>query len=266
MQSTPSADSPFSSVVGLGAFVSEHKPSTFNRWAGLAAGCVFVIAAPALLLAGFYLLYDAYIRTGLYRLDESLFWLPLLCGVIGAPIGLYGLFQSWRNWGLAAALYEGGFAYHDRKGLRQIKWGDIDATWQSITKYYRYGIHTGTTYIYTIQLNDKSRIVLDNKFPKIESLGKAITNGSANALFPRYVAALKSGQRVTFGPIAMDINGLYSGNKSLQWKDIKAIKTSQGIISVRKEGGWFNWATVTVPQVPNFWVFLDLVSRFTKVE
>ena len=54
--------------------------------------------------------------------------------------------------------------------------------------------------------------------------------------------------------------------RSESLKDIKAIKISQGIISVRKEGGWFNWATVTVPQVPNFWVFLDLVSRFTKVE
>lgn len=266
MQNAPSAESPFSSVVGLGAFVSEHKPSAFNRWTNLFGGCLFVIGGPALLLLGLYMLYDAYVRTGLNRLDESPFWLPLLCGAIAAPLGLYGLYQSWRNWGLAVALYEGGFAYNNRSDLKQIRWDDIDAVWQSITKHYRYGIHTGTTHLYTIQLNDKTRILLDNKFPKIENLGKAITNGSANALFPRYVAALKSGQRATFGPLAMDMSSLYSGSKSLEWKDIKAIKISQGIISIKKEGGWFNWATVTVPQVPNFWVFLELVSRFTKVE
>jgi len=252
--------------MGLGKLVSEHKLTAMNRWSNLIAGCAFVAAAPALLLLALYMVYDAYSRYGLNRVDDSPFWLPLLCGIIAAPLGLYGLVQSWRNWPLAVALYEGGFAYHDRKGLRQIRWDEIEAVWQSITKHYRYGIHTGTTYLYTIQLNDKTRLTLDNKFPKIEGLGKAITNGSANALFPKYVAALKSGQRVTFGPLSLDLNGLRAGNKSLEWKDIKSVRIQQGMIWIKKEGGWLNWASYSVPQVPNFWIFLDLVSRFTKVE
>jgi len=89
--------------------------------------------------------------------------------------------------------------------------------------------------------------VLDNKLPGIEQLGNEIVKGSSIALFPRYWQALQSGQRLTFGPLALDKQGLYSGNKSLQWSEIKAIKIQQGVISVKKEGGWFNWASVTVP-------------------
>ena len=261
-----SSNSPFASVMGLGPLQSEHRPSAFNRWANLIAGFLFIGAGPALLLVAAYLYIDTYTRFGLLRANDSGFWLPLICGVIAAPIGLWALYSAWRNWPLAAALYEGGFAYNDRKGLKQVRWDDIYAVWQSITKHYTNFVYTGTTYHYTIQLRDKSRIVLDNKFPKIENLGKAITVGAANTLFPRYVAALKSGQRVNFATLAMDVTGLYSGNKALKWDEIKAIKINQGIISVKKEGGWFNWASVTVAQVPNFWIFYDLISRFTKVE
>jgi len=38
------------------------------------------------------------------------------------------------------------------------------------------------------------------------------------------------------------------------------------LISVKKDKGWFNWATVTVPQIPNFFIFYELIGRFTKIE
>lgn len=265
MQSTDNT-SPFAAVIGLGAFQSEHKPSGTGRIANLVIGIGLIVGAPIACAVGVWMGWDAYNSHGLNRVLDSGFLLPLLCGGLILPAGAWTVFTVFRNWRLNLALYEGGFAYVDRQGLRQVKWTDIDAVWQSITKHYRYGVHVGTTYNYTIQLNDKSKITLDNKFSKIEQAGKAITNGSANALFPKYVAALKSGQRVTFGPLSLDPYGLYSGNKSLTWQEIKAVKIVQGIISIKKEGGWFNWATVSVPQVPNFWVFIDLVSRFTKVE
>ena len=258
--------SPFTDVIGLGAFQSEHKPTGTSKAINLLVGAGLIIGTPIACAVGIWMGWDAYNSYGLNRVLDSGFLLPLLCGAIILPVGGWLLFSLSRNWNLNLALYEGGFAYIDRHGLRQIKWTDIEAVWQSITKHYQYGFHVRTTYNYTLQLNDKTKITLDNKIPKIEQVGKAITNGSTNALFPQYVAALKSGQRVTFGPLSLDPNGLYSGNKSLTWQEIKAVKIAQGIIAIKKEGGWFNWATVSVPQVPNFWVFIDLVSRFTKVE
>ena len=108
--------------------------------------------------------------------------------------------------------------------------------------------------------------MVDDKFDKVEDLGSAIQNAATRALYPRYAEALNSGQRVTFGPLALDKQGLYAGQKSLTWGEIKAVKLAQGVLSVKKEGGWFNWTTATVPQIPNFFVFYDLLGRLTKVE
>ena len=85
-------------------------------------------------------------------------------------------------------------------------------------------------------------------------------------LFPRYATAINNGQRVNFGPLGLDREHLYSGNKSLLWSEIKGVKLDRGNISVKKEGGWFSWASVTVPQVPNFFVFYALLRNFTKIE
>lgn len=262
----PDPNSPFASVINLGAFKSDHSPPKRNRWINVIFSGLFLAAGPVLLLVALYLAYNAYNRYGISQVDDSGFWLPLVCGGLAIPLGLYGLFSAWRNWPLAVALYENGFAYNDRKGLKQVHWNNVDAVWQSITKHYRNGIYTGTTYLYTIQTKDKQRVVLDNKFAKIEDLGNAITRGSASALFPHYIQALQQGQRLTFGPLAIDPNGIYSGNKALRWDEIKGIKIHQGAISVKKEGGWLNWATATVPQIPNFLIFYDLIGRFTKVE
>ncbi len=258
--------SPFASVIGLGALKSDHTPTQRSRITGLLTGLICIVGAPLALGLSAWMAWDAYNQHGLNKVVDSGFILPLILGVILLPAGLWTLWQSFLNWSLAAALYEGGFAYNDRGGLRQVKWGDISAVWQNIIKYYRYGVHVRTTYLYTIELNDKTRFKLDNKFQKIEALGKAIVNGTTQALLPKYTATLASGQRLTFGPLALDTNGLYSGNKSLTWQEIKAVKINKGIISIRKEGGWFNWVTVSVPQVANFPIFAILVSRFTKLE
>jgi hypothetical protein len=265
MQSQPKSPD-FAPVIGLGAFVSEHTPPPFNRIVNVLFGAGFFLSAPILCLLAAWIAYDTYINRGWNRVDDSGAILPLICGVIFLPLGAWMLFNTFRNWSNAVALYEGGFALKDRKGVRTVKWTDIDAVWQNVTRHYTNMIYTGTTYLYTVQLSDKTKLTLDNKYPKIEEVGKAITNGSANAIFPKYAASINSGQRVNFGILGLDRNGMYFNNKSLTWQEIKAVKISQGIISVKKDGGWFNWATVTVAQIPNFWVFVDLVSRFTKLE
>jgi hypothetical protein len=98
----------------------------------------------------------------------------------------------------------------------------------------------------------------------VEELGNQVQKGTAACCFP--LAAIQNGQRVTFGPLALDLKGLYSGKKELTWQEIKGVKIAQGVISIKKEKGWFNWATVTVPQIPNFWIFYELIGRFATVE
>jgi hypothetical protein len=261
----PQDNSPFASVVGLGALKSEHKPKGAGRWIGPIMGLICILIAPATVLFAAWRGYDTYTNYGSSRVLEEVA-LPLICGGGAFLLGALLLWEAWRNWKLAAALYDYGLAFVDRKGLRQIRWEEMELVWQSVTKHYRNGIYTGTTHLYTIQTRDGSKIALDDKLPKVEDLGNAILNTTANMLAPQYGQALQNGQRLTFGPLAMDLQGLYSGNKALTWQEIKAVKLERGTLSVKKEKGWFNWTSVTVPQIPNFYVFYHLLGQFAKIE
>jgi len=259
-------NSPFYTVVGLGPMKTEYLYSGRAKWFSLIFGLIFFFASPLLVLLAAYLAYDAYNQHGI-RPAEQAGIAPLFLAGITFVIGALVLFNVWRNWPLAAALYENGLAYNDRKGMQQVRWDQIESVWQSIVKHYHNGVYTGTTHTYTVRTNDGQKIILDDRFKKVEDLGNAVLKSSSNALWPKYWQMAQSGQRIPFGPLALDNQKIYSGKKELLWSDIKAIKIQRGVISVsKKDGGWFAWTTASVPQIPNFYVFYELVGRFAKIE
>jgi hypothetical protein len=263
---TNDTNSPFASVIGLGKLKAEYKNAGRRRWIGLIFGVLCLLASPVLLLVTLYVAYDAYTNSGLYRVAEYTV-VPLIITLTAFAIGVGVVISAWRSWRLTAALFENGVAYQSRTGIQQASWSDVTAVWQRVTRHYTNGIYTGTTHNYTVQTNTGQKIVLDDRLGKgVEELGKAVQNGASNALFPRYWTAIQNGQRVDFGPLAMDNQKLYAGKKELPWNEIKAVKINKGQISIKKDKGWFSWASVTVPQVPNFFIFYDLVGRFTKIE
>jgi hypothetical protein len=259
--------SPFQSVIGLGQVKQEFAPAARSRWITVIIGLGLLAAAGVLGLVALYVGYTTYLNRGLIKIaGETIPWVifALLAFVLGAWI----LFDVWRRWPLAAALYENGVALNTRKGVQQVAWADINAVWQAVTKHYTNGVYTGTTHVYTVQTNTGEKLVFNDQLGKqVEALGRAIQSGASSALFPRYWQSLQNGQKVSFGPLALDKQKLYSGKKELPWTEIPSVKIEKGNISIKKEGkGWFNWAAVSVPQVPNFYVFYEIVRRLTKVE
>lgn len=258
-------EAPFAGVTSLGPMRSEHKGSGASKWLGIVLGGLSVLgAAGCVLVAGIGVL-EQLSRPRGGDIGDALIG-PLVGLVICLGLGALFFWIAWRNWRLAAALFEEGFAYYDRKGLRVVPWDDIDLVYQSIIKRYVNGVYAGTMHTYTVMLRDGARLVLDDRLRDVEAIGGAVVKTSAVRLLPRYAAAVQAGQRVSFGPLALDLNGLYSGSKSLAWGEIKAVKLDRGILSVAKEGKWLNWTSATVPQIPNFYVLMTLLSRFTQVE
>jgi hypothetical protein len=257
-------NSPFLSVVGLGALKSEHPPQR-ARWVSLTFGVTGLLFTPLCLLLAVLLGYDAYSQHGLARVGDAVV-LPLLGAAAAFVIGVATAWEAWRIWPVSARLYEEGFALNTRRGLQVVRWDQVEATWQRVTRRYTNGIYTGTTHSYTVRTKDQSNIMLDDKLTNVEQLGRAVQQGVSTALFPSYVQALQAGQRLSFGPLALDQTKLYAGNKELAWNEIQAIKINRGRVSVKKEKGWLDWAQAAVPQIPNFFIFLDIVSRLTKVE
>ena len=122
------------------------------------------------------------------------------------------------------------------------------------------------TQIIFTNVADDTKYKFDDKYKAVEDLGKAIQTHVSNALYPKYVSALKAGSRLEFGPLALDQNKIYSGNKELTWDEVKSIRIQSGFISVKKDKGWFRWAGARVPQIPNFFIFYALLKNFTAVE
>ena len=266
MQPAKQTNSPFQSVTGLGALKQEWAYSSRSRWLNLIFGLGFFLAGPALVLLAVVLGVNAYNNSGSSRVDDAVI-APLCLAVVGFGLGALMLLSVWRSWKLAAALYEHGFAYRNQGPVIQARWDEIDGVWQAVTKHYYKGVYTGTSHIYTVQLKGGRKVVLDDKLGKdIETMGRALHQGTAELLLPRYWQALQMGQKLAFGPLALDRDKLYAGKKELPWSEIKAIKIEKGNISIKKDKGWFAWASATVPQIPNFFVFYELVGRFAKIE
>lgn len=258
--------SPFQSVIGLGPLKSEFSNKGRGRWFNVVFGLLLVAAGPGLALLAAYLGYNAYNTRGLTRVDDAMI-LPLCLAAAAFVSGVVVLFSAWRSAPVAAALYEHGVALNTRKGLQQLAWTDIEAVWQAVTRHYTNGIYTGTTHVYTVRAKNGDKLVFDDRLGKqVEQLGQAIQRGATNHLYPQYTQALENGQRLTFGPLALDRHKLYAGKKELPWQEIKAVKIAKGSIAVKREKGWFNWASASVPQIPNFFIFYELIGHFAKVE
>ena len=245
----PSA-SPFLTCFELGSEKSEHPIKAWNKWGNLILGVLLTGAGVAALLIA---VMSASIATGLVFL---------------ACLGLGGwcLWSAWNDWGQAAAVFDRGIAVARGEDVREIPWEEVTAVWQAITRHHTYGIHTGTTYLYSMQLADDTIYKFDGRYKDIEALGKAIQTSVTNMLYPKYIAALKAGSRLEFGPLALDYNKLYSGKKELSWDEVKSVKIQGGYVSVKKDKGWLRWASAGVPQIPNFFILYALLKEFGLVE
>src|SRR5436305_182475 len=136
---TSDSNSPFTTVIGLGGLKAEYKRTGRGRWAGLIFGLLCLLAAPALLLVALYVAYTTYNDSGLYKVAENAAF-PAVAAVAAFVIGAAVVFNQWRNWRLAAALFENGVAYQNRTGIQQVSWTDVAAVWQRVTRHYTNGV------------------------------------------------------------------------------------------------------------------------------
>jgi Family of unknown function (DUF6585) len=256
--------SPFLNVFELGTEKSEHPVKWANKWGTGAVGVLLVGGGIAAFLVGLLSTFSNLNKGADFILEAAC--LPIILAAGALALGGWALFAAWNNWGSAAAVFDRGLAVARFEDVRQVPWDEITAVWQEITKHYTNGIYTGTTHKYTVRLTDDTKYKFDDKYKDVETLGKAIQTSVTNTLFPKYVAALKAGSRLEFGPLAVDMNKIYSGKKELPWTEVKSIKIQGGFISVKKDKGWFKWAGATVPQIPNFFIFYSLLKNFTTVE
>ena len=185
----------------------------------------------------------------------------VIFGVILIAAGVYAIYRAYMNAGKNVQVYSDGLVSTTRQGTDIFRWDQIIGAWQSVTRHYRNGIYTGTTHTYTIQGADGRKAVFNDALRNVEKLGDAIQKQTFSYLFPRAVASFMAGQPLNFGKLTISQQGVSNGRETVLWGEIKQFRLHQGVISISKQGRWFNWSNATVAQTPNVFVFLALVDH-----
>lgn len=256
----------FSSVVGLGVPTGVFSPGTRSRWGSAISGVLLLGGSVLAVLGGLYYAYDQTQQHGPAVLQRTI-TAPLIIALCMFALGAYLAFSAFMNWSKVVVLYERGLAYHDRKGVQVWRWEEMEYFFMAITKHYTNGVYTGTTYVYTIQKTDGSKLALTNVFAKIQDLGNVIQKNVFPIQYQRIVQALKLGQGVALGPIVLSQNGIVVEKKSYPWTDVEQVGIQRGFVSVKKKnGGWFSGASTRVAAIPNLEAMLAVVDQIVKVK
>lgn len=183
-----------------------------------------------------------------------IFW---LFGGIMAIIGLIAIIQSSNLQATNLHVYvcEHGLIV-EQHGMSPtpLRWDSL-LVWRSVTKHYRNGVYTHTSYVYTLSDNNL-KVTFNNNMAGIVQLGDLISENVTRARLPDYLRSYNAGQSISFGPLSLSKKGVSNGIEILPWSSVRDIDVSQGIIRVKKEGGWFSWKNVSASSVPNLFAFL----------
>jgi hypothetical protein len=233
----------------LGNPVKIYKAAIITQVAFL----LFGIGLPILFVAMaiFLAVYDFAIPIGAASI------IFLVCLVVGG----YCVFLACRNLRLRVAIFTKGLLLARGSKVDIIPWDKIESLWMSITYNYTNFIYTHTSHKFTMATADGKRIVFDDHIAQIKQLGDTIQEKFTRVKLPGMLAAFKRGERLAFGPVSLDDRGLSHGKSFLPWDEVESIKLERGIFMIQKKGNWLRWSSVSVPQVPNLFIFMEIVDR-----
>lgn len=159
--------------------------------------------------------------------------------------------------------YEHGLVHRDPKGrLDVVRWTDVRVL-RDITRHFRGGSYTNTTFVYTLRHRSGRDVVLTSSvFPRGQMcvLGEEIEREVTAVRLPRALAALEEGKRLEFGHLAVDLTGISDGHDHLSWREVESIDTKDGKVRVRRADRWLNWSSTRVSAIPDVFVLLALAD------
>ena len=262
----PQLPEAFAPVIGLGALKTYSPVKGLNRVGSLIAALLFLGGSALVFLYG---IYDAYIASQQHgpamivdRLTAPLIFAFVLF-LLGAACG----WSAYANWNKGVAVYDRGFAYHDRKGIQLWRWEDVLSLTAAVTRHYTNGVYTSTTHIYTLFNQRNERLVLSDMFKGVEQLAAAIEQAIFPLLYERASTQYNAGQMIVFGPMSVSKAGIQIGKKTYPWAEVEQVSIHQGVLRVSKKGGgWFSGASAMAASIPNLRVVLSIIDQVVGIK
>lgn len=235
----------------MGELIRRGAVNLVLGWIGFGLGVVVLLGWAGLTLA--FLRDQAAgdpARTGM--------WVGLIVlGVTLLPLGLLITWRGWRARQLRIDVHAGGVAYADGLDREAVPWDDVQSLF-----FDRY-----PAVRLTIQAPFKPPIVIDGRFPDHTALAEAAHQLAVQAMQPRLEAALHAGQRVVFGPLALDGWGVHVGHGAYPWDAVGALRweargTSMCCALYGADGALL---AELDPRIPNRTVLERLLTQMGKV-
>jgi hypothetical protein len=192
-------------------------------------------------------------------------------------VGLGAVAYTLRPIRWRVALHEKGFVFYRGGQAEIVPFGDVQEALESarfrdgkIEKSLRLRTQDGKSYHF------------DAYFQGVNDLCDAVSHGVTTAVLARAAEALDHGDEVEFGRIFLSPRGLrlrddvvrVTGSREIKWDDIECIRVgayrdfqnSGTSIEIRTPNAMTAWYWEKFTSLPNAEAFLELASRYTRVE
>jgi hypothetical protein len=182
-------------------------------------------------------------------------------------------------------VFSWGFTWINGDDELSARWDEVADIVQNATRHRHQGLLAPPDYIeyhYAVRLADgrsrgfKGRLMASQARASqtaslspvpgvttpvtIEQLGRLLEHRVTRAQLPKAIARFSAGEAIAFGPLMVSRAGIGAGGEVLGWNEVKEVSTHSGTVVVRKAGKRLAWKTVSVRQVPNYFVFDALVG------
>jgi hypothetical protein len=101
--------------------------------------------------------------------------------------------------------------------------------------------------------------------PRFPTLGEVAEEALTRQLLPSALSTYARGQRVSFGPLGLDRQGVHTAddNALLAWQDLARIASNGPLMVISKRGSGDVWRTLDSAAVPNVCVLTALTETIT---
>ena len=256
----PEIPTAFSSLDGLGTPVAFFRASRRARTIPLVCAVICVLAAAVILAYGIAATGTAYSHYG-WAAVQALGMRPLLIFWIFIAAGLISGIIAISNWRRGVAVYEGGLAFRELSPTQTWKWEELAALYVAVTR--ETGLFSRTRHKYTVENQNGTKGSFDDRLEGVVTLGAMLGRQIVERLYPRMAGSFNQGERVPFGALSIDQQGIRIKEQALPWAEVDHISLQRGNLKAQPRTG----EVVGVPAagIPNLDVLLLLLDHVTEI-
>lgn len=210
------------------------------------------------------------VRWPLWR--QILLWITcvlFVCTVVLSPLGIWFIVAALRSPTYSKKarakrvdLHQRGLVVHGVDGPVAVHRFEDVTVHQKITENYYNGVKTGTHYLLTLTAPDRTTSKLTQFYDNIPHLMQTVQQGVVEAQLPRVLATVQAGYPVVFGPFSVTRQGLVCDAKTtVTWPLLERVVIRQGVVRVMVHGRRTPQAAKAIYKIPNYTLFLTLISH-----